>query len=145
MQSMAKLHSYYVTNASTEMSYAYTSLTDSEFYKSISESFAEIAEFSDDEIKEQENELDILEYDDDDRDLFENNENNKEIPEVNNEIIMENYFNFDDEDLQKALALEVKVVIEQEVTNYDHGENDFDINALLDANFNKVNRSQNEK
>jgi hypothetical protein len=31
------------------------------------------------------------------------------------------------------------------VTNYDHGENDFDINALLDANFNKVNRSQNEK
>jgi hypothetical protein len=142
---MAKLHSYYVTNASTEMSYAHTSLTDSEFYKAISESFAEIAEFSDDEIKEQENELDILEYDDDDRDLFENNENNKEIPEVNNEIIMENYFNFDDEDLQKALALEVKVVIEQEVTNYDHGENDFDINALLDANFNKVNRSQNEK
>ncbi len=52
-------------------------------------------------------------------------------------MIIENYFNFDDEDLQKVLELEVRVIIEQEITNYDHGENDYDINTLLNANFNK--------
>jgi len=141
MQSMAKLHSYYVTNASNEMSYAHTDLSDSEFYKAVSESFNEFTDFSDDEINEQENELNALEYEDD-SDLF---ENGRETPEVNNEMIMENYFNFDDKDLQKALELDVRVVIEQEVTNYDHGENNYDINALLDANFNKVNGGQNKE
>ena len=52
-------------------------------------------------------------------------------------MIIKNYFNFNDEDLQKALELEVRVVIEQEIINYDHGENDYDINALLNANFNE--------
>src|ERR1700722_15678125 len=139
MQSMAKLHSYYVTNASTEMSYAYTDLTDFEFYKAVSESFNEFTDFSDDEINEQEDELNTLEYEDNNGNLF---ENNKEAPEVGNEMVMENYFNFDDKDLQKALELKVRVVIEQEITNYDHGENDYDINALLNANFNE---SQNEE
>ena len=139
MQSMAKLHSYYVTNASTEMSYAYTDLTDFEFYKAVSESFNEFTDFSDDEINEQEDELNTLEYEDNNGNLF---ENNKEAPEVGNEMVMENYFNFDDKDLQKALELEVRVVIEQEITNYDHGENDYDINALLNANFNE---GQNEE
>jgi len=50
---------------------------------------------------------------------------------------MKNYFNFNDEDLQKILELEVRVVIEQEITNYNHGENDYNINVLLNANFNK--------
>ncbi len=36
------------------------------------------------------------------------------------------------------LELEVRVIIKQEITNYDHGENDYNINALLNANFNKV-------
>ena len=139
MQSMAKLHSYYVTNASTEMSYAYTDLTDFEFYKAVSESFNEFTDFSDDEINEQEDELNTLEYEDNNGNLF---ENNKEAPEVGNEMVMENYFNFDDKDLQKALELEVRVVIEKEITNYDHGENDYDINALLNANFNE---GQNEE
>ena len=52
MQSMAKLHSYYVTNTSTEMSYAHIDLTDSEFYKAVSESFNEFTDFSDNEINE---------------------------------------------------------------------------------------------
>ena len=95
------------------MSYAHKDLSDSEFYKAVSESFNEFTDFSDEEINEQENELNALEYEDD-SDLF---ENGREIPEVNNEMIMENYFNFDDKDLQKALELDVRVVIEQKVTN----------------------------
>ena len=57
---------------------------------------------------------------------------------------MKNYFNFDDEDLQKALELKVRVVIEQKITNYDHRENDYDINILLNANFNEgQNKEEN--
>jgi hypothetical protein len=115
MQAMAKLHSYYVTNAATEMNYAYTDLTPSEFYKALSESFNKFTDFSDEEIKEQEYELD-LKYDDDGN----LTEDESVTPEGSNEIVMENYLNFNDEDLQKALALDVRIVIEQqEITNYD--------------------------
>jgi hypothetical protein len=142
MQAMAKLHSYYVTNAATEMNYAYTDLTPSKFYKALSESFNESTDFSDEEIKEQECELD-LEYDDDDGNLT---EDERVTPESGNEIVMENYLNFNDEDLQKALALDVRVVIEQqEITNYDYRENNYDINALLDANFDKDDGDDGEE
>src|SRR6266542_1272418 len=134
MQVIAKLYSYYVTNTSTELSYTHMDLTDFEFYKAVSESFNEFTDFSDNEINEQEDELNTLEYENDNNNLF---ENNKEVPSTGNEMIIENYFNFDDEDLQKVLELEVRVIIEQEITNYDHGENDYDINTLLNANFNK--------
>ena len=52
-------------------------------------------------------------------------------------MIIENYFNFDNKDLQKVLELEVRVIIEQEITNYNYRENDYDINALLNTNFNE--------
>ena len=139
MQAMVKLHSYYITNTSTELNYAHIDLTDFKFYKAVSESFNEFTDFSDDEINEQEDELNTLKYENDNDNLF---ENNKEVPSINNEIIMENYFNFDDEDLQKALELKIRVVIEQEITNYNYKENDYDINALLNANFNE---SQNKE
>src|SRR6266498_784514 len=100
----------------------------------VSESFNEFTDFSDDKINEQEDELNTLKYENNNDNLF---ENNKEIPSTSNEMIMENYFNFDDEDLQKTLELEVRVIIEQEITNYDHRENDYDINTLLNANFNE--------
>jgi hypothetical protein len=142
MQAMAKLHSYYVTNAATEMSYAYTDLTPSEFCKALSESFNEFTDFSDEEIQDQEYELD---FECDDNDLTED-KSKSVTPESGSEIIMENYFNFNDENLQKALAMDVRVVIEQqEITNYDHGENNYDINALLDTNFNKNDGDQNEE
>ena len=51
MQAIAKLHSYCVTNTFIEMNYAYTDLTP-EFYKAVRESFNELADISDDEIKE---------------------------------------------------------------------------------------------
>ncbi len=100
----------------------------------VSKSFNEFTDFSDDEINEQEDELNTLEYENDNDNLF---ENNKEVFSIGNKMIMKNYFNFDDEDLQKALELKIRVVIEQEITNYNYKENDYDINALLNANFNE--------
>ena len=111
---------------------------DSNFIKilslTISESFNEFTDFFDDKINKQEDELNTLEYESNNDNLF---ENNKEVFSTGNKMIIKNYFNFDDEDLQKALKLEVRVIIEQEITNYDHRENDYNINILLNTNFNK--------
>ncbi len=100
----------------------------------VSKSFNEFIDFSNDEINEQEDKLNTLKYENDNDNLF---KNNKEVFSTGNKMIMENYFNFNDKDLQKALELEVRVIIKQEITNYDYRENDYDINALLNANFNE--------
>ena len=73
MQAIVKLYSYYVTNTSTELSYTHIDFTDFEFYKAISKSFNEFTDFSDDKINEQEDELNTLEYENDNNNLFENN------------------------------------------------------------------------
>ncbi len=73
MQAIVKLYSYYVTNTSTKLSYVHIDLTDFKFYKVISESFNEFTDFSDDKINEQEDELNTLEYENDNNNLFENN------------------------------------------------------------------------
>ena len=49
---------------------------------------------------------------------------------------MDKYFDINDE-LQKALGVEVSVIIEREpviITPYDHGDKNFDIDALINAN-----------
>ncbi|CAH1770211.1 4140_t:CDS:1, partial [Entrophospora sp. SA101] len=43
------------------------------------------------------------------------------ITDVGNEIVIENYLDLTDQELQRALEVEVRVVIEEEVVNYDHG------------------------
>jgi hypothetical protein len=60
MQTMAKLHTYYVSNASKEMNYAFSGLTQNDFLK-----------FSEAEIDDQEKEYDQTDKDDD---LDQNNE-----------------------------------------------------------------------
>ena len=63
--------------------------------------------------------------------------NNEETLKYGSKSVMENYFNFDDKDLREALKMEVRVVIEQDINNYDHGEKNYDIDQLLEANFTK--------
>ena len=67
---MAKLHTYYVTNATTEMNYAHSNLSEEELYKTFNESL-NFTEFSD-EIREQEEEFDFI--DDNNKDFAEENE-----------------------------------------------------------------------
>ncbi|RIA91834.1 hypothetical protein C1645_736800 [Glomus cerebriforme] len=116
MQLMAKLHSYYVTNTLTEMSYVHTDLTNFKFYKAVSKSFNKVTDFSNNEINEQKDELNTFEYKDNSNLI----ENNKETPKIGNEMVIENYFNFNNENLQKVLKMKVRVVIEQEIINYAH-------------------------
>jgi hypothetical protein len=47
---MVKLHSYYVSNVSKEMNYAFSGLEQDEFLNELNKSFNDITEFSEDEI-----------------------------------------------------------------------------------------------
>ncbi|CAI2198417.1 13829_t:CDS:1, partial [Funneliformis geosporum] len=92
MEAMAKLHTYYVTNTTTEMNYSHSHLSEEELYKTFNESL-NFTEFSD-ETHEQKEEFDFI--DDNNEDFAEENET--EIPNKNNEIIIENYFDFNNQE-----------------------------------------------
>lgn len=133
MHAMASLHAYYVTNASSEMKYAFSGLSDQQFFAELNKSFNNLS-FSEEEIEEEKDELFQLEVEDnEDEDLAQDQE---ELSKADNKIIMDKYFDINDE-LQKALGVEVSVIIEREpviITPYDHGDKNFDIDALIDAN-----------
>ena len=133
MHAMASLHAYYVTNASSEMKYALSGLSDQQFFAELNKCFNNLS-FSEEEIEEEKDELFQLEIEDnEDEDLAQDQE---ELSKADNKIIMDKYFDINDE-LQKALGVEVSVIIEREpviITPYDHGDKNFDIDALIDAN-----------
>ena len=126
MEAMAKLHAYYVTNVTTELNYVRSNITERELHQMINQSLDD----GDDEIRE---DKELNENENDEEDL---EEDEKEIPDHNNEIIIENYFDLNDQEFQKALEVDVRVVIE-EPNQFDHGSSDFDINALINANLNE--------
>jgi len=117
LEAMVKLHTFYVTNAITEMSYVNANITEEEFHQLFNQSLIDEDEIDDDEIINE--------------DLVEDND---EIPEHHNQLIMEKYFNINDQEFQRALEMDVRVVIEETTIDYDYGNRDFNIDALLDAN-----------
>lgn len=126
---MAKLHYFYVNNASKEMNYTFSNLIEDEFFCELNKSFNNITKFLE-EVEEQEEEFN---QSDEKEDLDQDNE---ELPKENNEIIIDKYFDINEE-LQRVLEVEVRVVIEQAaVFAYDHGEKEFNINKLLDTTLN---------
>ena len=133
MHIMVSFHVYYVTNTSSEMKYAFSELSDQQFFAELNKSFNNLS-FSEEEIEEEKDELFQLEVEDnEDEDLAQDQE---ELSKADNKIIMDKYFDINDE-LQKALGVEVSVIIEREpviITPYDHGDKNFDIDALIDAN-----------
>ena len=94
MKAVAKLHTYYINNASTKMNYAHLNITETELYKALNESFNDITEFSDDEFKEQENKINLFE--EENSNLI---EDSIETLEISNEMVIENYFNYSNEEL----------------------------------------------
>jgi hypothetical protein len=131
METMAKLHTYYITNAKTEMNYVQSNINEEELHQIFNKSLNYDDDDNDDikgdnEVNENENEEDINED-------FE--EDKEEIPADYNEIIIENYFDLNNREFQQALQMDVRVVVE-EIKDYDHGDKNFNIDSLLDANFN---------
>ena len=120
---MAKLHAYYVTNAKAELKYVYQGLSEEKFYEKVEKNLSEY--LAEDDIVEVEDDFD---YDDDeDEDEGENGTNN------NNGGIDE-YLNLASEELRRLLEVQV-VEVRIEKQPVDHGEKDFDVNALLQEQF----------
>jgi sulfite reductase beta subunit-like hemoprotein len=122
---MAKLHAYYVTNAKAELKYVYQGLSEEKFYEEVEKNLSEY--LAEDDIVEVEDDFDYDDDEDEDEDEGENGTNN------NNGRIDE-YLNLASEELRRLLEVQVvEVYIEKQPV--DHGEKDFDINALLQEQF----------
>ena len=121
---MSKLHSYYITNASSELKYAFTKTSDNQLDEEIEE-IIRILQFG--------NEENFNEFDEDieiER-LDENDDNNQIDENLNENYNFECFYDFNDNDLKKALEMDVQVIIEpQEI---DHGNLDFDSTELLNS------------
>ena len=128
METMAKLHTYYVTNAKMEMNYVQSNISEEKLHQMFNKSLNYDDDDDNEEEKEEEEEEEEVNNDD-----FEEDE--KEMLADYNEIIIENYFDLNNQEFQQALKMDVRVIIE-EVKDYDHGEKNFNIDSLLDSNFN---------
>lgn len=128
METMAKLHTYYVTNAKTEMNYVQSNISEEELHQMFNKSLN--YDDDDDDVKDDE---EVNENENENDENFE--EDKEEIPADYNEIIIENYFDLNNQEFQQALKMDVRVVVE-EVKDYNHGDKNFNIDSLLDANFN---------
>lgn len=134
LQNITKLHTYYVSNAKTELKYVAQDMNkmhDDEFHHLIRSSVQDIDDDDDDmDGEEDEDEED----DDDDDDLVDIEEDEKFGEENNNQLLQsENYFNLVSAELAELLKTqEPCVIIEPPAAEIDHGEKEFDLDALLD-------------
>ncbi|CAB5352478.1 unnamed protein product [Rhizophagus irregularis] len=126
LQNLTKLHTYYVSNAKTELKYTARDMNvknDEEFYQLVR------------------NELDNEDgdYGDTEDELVDIEEYEKFGHKSNDSILQsENYFNFVSKELVELLKLqEPRVVIEPVNVDHivDHGNENFDIEKLLDQQF----------
>ncbi|RHZ66461.1 hypothetical protein Glove_307g72 [Diversispora epigaea] len=120
LEIMSKLHSYYITNAQTELKHMHREKISENQIDNIihsiqyneNEELDEIEEFEDEEINE-------------------TNEKNESNDSINNDLINFNdYFNFSSEQFCKTMKMNVLVVIEQE-PEILHGDLNFNNNELL--------------
>ena len=135
LQNLAKLHTYYVSNAKTELKYTARDMNvtnDEEFYQSIRNG---IYQNINDEIEEEEFEVEDEDSDDAEDDLIDIEDYEKFRNENNNNLQTANYFNFVSKELVDLLKLQEPQVIIEPV-NVDrvinHGSKDFDLEKLLD-------------
>ena len=125
---MAKLHSYYVTNAQTELKHIADEIQNEDQINNLIRKIKYI------ELEEENNEINEFEEDEseDENENESENENENETDQ-NSNISLTNYndyFNFSDEEFRKAMEINIEVVIEQE-PEIIHGDLDFDNNELL--------------
>jgi hypothetical protein len=121
---MAKLHAYYITNARTELKYVYQNLPEEKFYEEVEKNLSE--HLAEDDIAEVEEDSD---YDDD-----ENEDENENDTNNNNNNRIDEYLDLASEELRRLLEVQV-VEVRIERQPIDHGEKDFDVNALLQEQF----------
>ena len=140
LQNLTKLHTYYVSNAKTELKYVsqdMNKMNDDEFYYSVRSG---VYQDIDDYIGVENNEKNDDE-DDDNNDLVDIEEYEKFDEESSNDLLQcESYFDLTSKEVAELLKLqEPRVVIELPAAPIDHGEKEFDLDSLLDQQFSKDN------
>ncbi|POG78410.1 hypothetical protein GLOIN_2v1766884 [Rhizophagus irregularis DAOM 181602=DAOM 197198] len=140
LQNLTKLHTYYVSNAKTELKYTAKDMNaknDEEFYQLVRNG---IYQNINDEIEEKEFDGEDEDYDDTEDELVDIDEYEKFGYKNNDNVLQnENYFNFVSRELVELLKLqEPQVIIEPVNSDHiiDHGNKNFDIEELLDQQFN---------
>ena len=122
---MAKLHAYYITNVKAELKYVYQDLPEEKLYEEIEKNLSEY--ITEDDIIKVEEEVEF-----EDEDLNTNQDEDKDDTNSNNRI--NQYLNLASEELRRLLEVQV-VEVRIEKQPVDHGEKDFDVNALLQEEF----------
>ena len=149
LQNLVKLHTYYVSNAKSELKYTVKDMNvtdDEEFYQLIRNG---IYQNINDEIKDDEYLHEDENHDEEEGDLvdIEDYEKLSHIENNNSILQSENYFNFVSRDLVELLKLqEPQVVIEPVNIDrvIDHGNKNFDLNKLLDQQFGNERQNQED-
>ncbi|CAG8751790.1 19594_t:CDS:2 [Rhizophagus irregularis] len=139
LQNLTKLHTYYVSNAKTELKYMARDMNvknDEEFYQLLRNG---IYQNINDEIGKEELDNEDKDYGDTEDELIDIEEYEKFGYKSNDSILQsKNYFNFVSKKLVELLKLqELRVVIEPVNVDHivDHGNENFDIEKLLDQQF----------
>lgn len=121
---MSKLHSYYVTNAASELKHVFHEIPENQIENQIEDIIRKIQYGGNEE-------LDELEEINEDEEINEINEtdnlNNNNLTDYNS------YFNFSDTDFRKAMEIDVSVVVEQPEPMIFHGNTDFNNEELLNS------------
>ena len=137
LKNITKLHTYYVSNAKTELKYVaqdMNNMNDDEFYYSVRSG---VYQDIDDYIEEVENEDDKDEDKNNEDDLVDIEEYEKFSEENSNDLLQcENYFDLVSKEVVELLKLqEPRVIIELPATSaieIDHEKKEFDLDSLLD-------------
>ncbi|CAB4390706.1 unnamed protein product [Rhizophagus irregularis] len=127
LESMAKLHTYYITNAKSELKFAYNTLSEDQFQNEIQETLSDPSFFDDDD--------DNSDYDDEDEDYDQNEDEGDDTEAANNNNLeISRWVNIIDKELQELLQTEVKVVIDISPPPplVDHGSQEFNMEEVLD-------------
>ena len=121
---MSKLHSYYVTNAASELKHMFHEIPENQIENQIEDIIHKI-QYGEDE------ELDEFEEINEDEEINEVNETDN----LNNDNLtnFNNYFNFSDIEFRKAMEMDVSVAIEQLEPTIFHGNINFNNEELLNT------------
>ncbi|RHZ81217.1 hypothetical protein Glove_122g161 [Diversispora epigaea] len=133
------MHAYYVSNISNEIKHAYKELSDEGFEDAVTKTTFpfddEIFDENNDELEnnqfENDDELENNQFENDDE--LENNqfENNEGKNQISNSQNFDSFFNVTDIELRRVLEIEVTVEIPLSTEYTDSGEQDFNIESII--------------
>jgi hypothetical protein len=128
LQNMLQMHAYYVSNISNEIKHAYKELSDEGFEDAVTKT---TFPFDDEIFDENDDELENNQFENDDE--LENNqfENNEGENQISNSQNFDSFFNVTDIELRRVLEIEVTVEIPLSTEYTDSGEQDFNIESII--------------